>query len=335
MEQQFPGGSKTRVNLAGERVASGKPTLDDFLVIDNWRAAHKAVINNFQSILRGRTRGTNIIVAQRHKRKNTIFDKLKRYPKMKLSRMDDIAGCRLIFTDINELNIFRNEFLNANFDHVLKTSCDKYNYIKNPKETGYRGIHDVYEYKVGSENSKFLNGLLIEVQYRTKIQHVWATTVEVIGNITSSQPKFQKGDESLVKVMALASEILARTFEKTVGHFSDFSNKDVVDKFLKLNEETNIMAILKSVHKANAFADDKENVILTIVQNGGLEIFSFENDDEALERLFEIEKLMPENDTVLIKASSNRETKLAYRNYFSDVNEFIDNIENGLKFLMQ
>jgi putative GTP pyrophosphokinase len=100
---QFPGGSKERVSKAGSAVRAGNASPEDLQVIDAWRAAHRSVLNTFQAILRNRTRGTKIIVAQRHKRRSTIFGKLKRFPKMQLSRMDDVAGCRLIFKNSKEL----------------------------------------------------------------------------------------------------------------------------------------------------------------------------------------------------------------------------------------
>ena len=64
-----------------------------------WRAAPRPVLNTFQAILRNRTRGQDIIAAQRHKRRRTSFGKLERFPGMQLSPMDDVAGCRLIFQD--------------------------------------------------------------------------------------------------------------------------------------------------------------------------------------------------------------------------------------------
>ena len=94
---KYPGGSKSRVNRAGNNVRNDITTQDDLKVIEEWRAAHRGVLNTFQAILRTRTKGTNVTVAQRHKRKNTIFDKLQRIPGMQLARMDDVAGCRLIF----------------------------------------------------------------------------------------------------------------------------------------------------------------------------------------------------------------------------------------------
>jgi putative GTP pyrophosphokinase len=141
--QNFPGGSKSRVNRAGENVRAGTQTAEDLVVIEQWRAAHRAVLNTFQAILRSRTRGTGISVAQRHKRKRTIFDKLDRLPSMQLSRMDDIAGCRLIFQNVDSLVKFRHSFHKAHFNHKRRNELDKYDYIKEPKVTGYRGIHDV------------------------------------------------------------------------------------------------------------------------------------------------------------------------------------------------
>lgn len=61
-----------------------------------------------------------------------------------------------------------------------------------PKMDGYRGIHDVYEYDVRSDYGVMWNGLLIEIQYRTLLQHSWATAVEVAGLLTHNNPKFSQ-----------------------------------------------------------------------------------------------------------------------------------------------
>ena len=81
--------------------------------------------------------------------------------------MDDVAGCRLIFPTVEELYSFRQHFSQGNFKHKLRNNPDKWDYIKTPKRTGYRGVHDVYEYDVNSEQGRDYKGLLLEVQYRT------------------------------------------------------------------------------------------------------------------------------------------------------------------------
>ncbi|MFZ1416211.1 MAG: RelA/SpoT domain-containing protein [Defluviicoccus sp.] len=293
------------------------------MVIEEWRAAHRGVLNTFQAILRTRTRGTNIHVAQRHKRRMTIVDKLRRFPRMQLARMDDVAGCRLIFKSINELQSFRSTFHKARFNHKLRHEPDKYDYLKHPKHTGYRGIHDVYEYNVNSQAGKDLAGLYIEIQYRTLVQHAWATAVEVIGFITQSQPKFQRGDTRYEQAMALASELLARAHEQQNGPFPEASDKDILDRFLLLDNQLHLMQTLSGLNSAKGDVTDKRNSILIFSKEGELEVRNFRDATEALRSLFELEKKMPDRDIVLVRADTSEDVRLAFRNYFTDAHEFV------------
>lgn len=325
----FPGCSKTRVNRAGNNVRSGIPIDDDIHIIDQWRAAHRAILNTFQAILRIRTSGTNIVVAQRHKRKRTIYDKLRRIPGMDLSRMDDIAGCRLIFHNIDDLYRFRIDFHKARFKHKRRNDINKYDYIKRPKSSGYRGVHDVYEYNVNSKAGRDLAGLYVEIQYRTLVQHTWATAVEVIGFITESQPKFQKGDKRYEQAMALASEILARAYEHLKGPFPDIEDRDVVRQFLNLDKELSLLATLRGLNAANQAVLAKRNAILIFSNEEDLDIRTYRDAPEALRALFDLEKQHPEKDIVLVRADTSEDVRLAFKNYFSDAREFISQVETG------
>jgi ppGpp synthetase/RelA/SpoT-type nucleotidyltranferase len=328
---KFPGGSKTRVNRAGDRVRTGVASAEDLEVIEEWRAAHRAVLNTFQAILRIRAKGAGVKVAQRHKRKRTIFDKLERLPSMSLSRMDDVAGCRLIFKRPKDLYAFRDKFHRARFNHKRRNADDpnKYDYIKNPKETGYRGVHDVYEYDVNSNVGKVLTGLYIEVQYRTLVQHAWATAVEVIGFITESQPKFQKGDKRFEHAMALASEILARAHEDGRGPFPDIPDHELVDAFLASENDIALLETLRSLNAADKTVSAKRNAILIFSEGRPLEVKSYRDATEALRNLFLLEKEMPDQDIVLVRADTSDEIRLAFKNYFSDARDFIQLIEDG------
>ena len=331
----FPGGSRSRVNRAGDKIRAGSATADDLQVIDNWRAAHRAVLNTFQAILRNRTRRTKITVAQRHKRKSTIFDKLLRFPKMDLSRMDDVAGCRLIFRNVKELESFRAQFHKARFNHRRRNDIGKYDYINQPKTTGYRGIHDVYEYDVKSKVGKRLTGLYVEIQYRTLLQHTWATAVEVIGFITESQPKFKRGDTRYEEAMALASEILARAFENMKGPFPSMENREVVERFLALDKELALLDTLRGLNAAEKSVKKQRNAILIFSSSQELEIRTYRDSTEALRALFELEKTMPERDIVLVRADTTADVRLAFKNYFSDARDFIQKVEDGCTKLLQ
>lgn len=322
-EAIYPGGSRKRVSKAGDNVRAATASKEDLDTIEEWRAAHRGVLNTFQAILRTRTKFTQIIVAQRHKRKNTIFDKLRRLPGMKLARMDDVAGCRLIFQSIEELYAFRDKFHKARFKHKRRNDESKYHYINFPKDTGYRGIHDVYEYDVNSVAGQNLAGLYIEIQYRTLVQHAWATAIEVIGFITESQPKFKQGDRRYEHAMALASEILARAHEDLKGPFPKLADRELLEEFLTLDKELTLLQTLRGLNEAKGEISDKRNTILIFSETGELEVKSYRDAPDALRALFDLEKQMPNKDIVLVRADSSEEVRLAFRNYFSDAREFI------------
>ena len=286
--QTFPGGSRKRVTNAGSRIREGVATDEDVAVIDTWREAHRHVINSFQAIFRNRTRDTSIVVAQRHKRKRTIVDKLNRYPSMQLSRMDDVAGCRLIFDTIDDIHAFRESFHGARFNHKLKNVPDKYNYILYPKLSGYRGIHDVYEYDSTSLVGRDYKGLLLEVQYRTLPQHAWATCVELVGFLTENQPKFDRGEERIKTILRLASEIIARSVENMKSSLPDQTDAGVVHEFLALDNELHFMSMLNKLNATNRSASKHKNYILVFreEEDDPLEIFAYPNATNALRALF-------------------------------------------------
>ena len=252
---------------------------------------------------------------------------------MQLARMDDVAGCRLIFEQLDGLYKFRNALLGARFNHERRNELDKYDYIKSPKNSGYRGVHDVYEYDVKSEVGKKLAGLNLEVQYRSLVQHAWATAVEVIGFITESQPKFQMGDKRYENAMALASEILARSYENLKGPFPDLPDRELVGRFLAVDKELSLLRTLRGLNAANRTVSDKRNAILIFSESGELEVRSFRDGPDALRALFELEKQMPERDIVLVRADTSDEVRIAFRNYFSDARDFIKLVDDGCTLL--
>ena len=162
-----PTDSKNSIRKAGRLISTGAADQEHYDILNRWRMAHGYLINTFQANLRGRTKGKNIVVGQRLKRGATIVDKLQQGRAVDLATMHDIAGIRLTFPNVDEMAEFRAQFHTSRAKHKLVNDIDKYNYISRPKGSGYRGIHDVYRYHVGSENGVKWNGLLIEVQYRT------------------------------------------------------------------------------------------------------------------------------------------------------------------------
>lgn len=328
---KVPWVSKSRLNRAGEHLRDVDLLLDeDLIILEEWRAAHKHLLNSFQSILRNRRRKRDIVIAQRLKRRWAIADKLAREPKMRLARMDDVAGCRLIFPSIKTLNNFRHEMLTkTRFKHERRNEEDRYNYIDNPKSTRYRGIHDIYIYRTDSVEYQFADGLMLELQYRTKPQHAWATAVEVITRITENQPKFGRGDSRYQEYFRLTSEIISRTQESMVSCCADLSNDELLEMFYDVDRETGIQHILQSITVSNIAEAFGGNVILRYAKEGELNLHAVPPGKSPTELYFELEEQYKEDDIVLVKADTFAEIRTAYRNYFSDTQEFLQYVSDG------
>lgn len=93
------------VDKSGKRLAHLEypvTTLDGLgalTVLNNWRSSHAYPLNTFQMTLRTKARKLerDVIVAQRVKRLESIHAKLSRQPSMRMTQMQDIAGCRAVF----------------------------------------------------------------------------------------------------------------------------------------------------------------------------------------------------------------------------------------------
>ena len=344
--------SKNRVNKAGDSIRSGDFTADDIAVIDNWRAAHNKILNDWQSILRKRCRGKDIVFAQRLKRRVTIFDKLSRKEKMNLARMHDIAGCRLIFENLSDLNEYRKKLHSSTWIRHQRRKADKtpykYDYIDfpHPDNSGYRGIHDIYEYASRTGRPNEWNGLLVEIQYRTKAQHAWATANEIAGSMTGGHSKFGRGSKEQKDFFRLASEIIARTEEGKKSCYSNLTNLELYKAFNKVEKDIRLLKGLKNLkivseHGFHGYDILKNNIILIYKENESENTISFysnESFDEAKEKYFELEKKYSEKygekaDVVFVRAPTEESLRQAYKNYFSDAKDFVQLVKSGLEKL--
>ena len=99
-------------------------------------------------------------VTQRLKRADRIIEKLVRHPRMQLTTMDDIGGCRVVVPTLGDLDKLQ-RYLHRRWGDSVKT---RRNYVADPKPTGYRAYHLVV----------IRHGMPIEVQLRTAWQQNWA-----------------------------------------------------------------------------------------------------------------------------------------------------------------
>lgn len=335
--------SKRRVDRAGQRIGTPEQTDEDLEVLENWRAAHANILNTFKTLLYNRARDFNVQIAQRLKRRPTIIDKLTREPHMALSRMHDIAGCRVIFSDPADLYDFRGQMHAARFDHKRRgVEDDRWNYILRPKDSGYRGIHDVYTYHVEPKKGRAAekqpwNGMLVEIQYRTKIQHAWSTAVELAGLITENNPKFDRGSADFIEFFKLSSEILARTFEGSLSCYQELSNEQLLERFHEYEARTHLMDLFSQLKRTDGGLDLSSSSILIFHyagewdDEGRLEVRTFDSVNIAIQEYNRLEQELADRaDIVLVGSRSGESIKSAYRNYFSDAEEFVLLMREGL-----
>ncbi|MGR3659901.1 MAG: RelA/SpoT domain-containing protein [Paracoccaceae bacterium] len=344
----FPNHSKGEVNRAGRRLAQNEATDDDMGVIENWRASHNHILNTFQENLRRRAKLSDARTpVQRIKRLETIQNKLVRYPDMKLARMHDIVGCRVVFNNIEELERFRREFNKSRFSHIRRMkkgehnkTFDRYDYITNPKASGYRGIHDVFEFraKQGGQSKKAggekWNGLNIEVQYRTQIQHAWATAVEICDKFTENHGKFSNAPDDYLLYFQIASELLARHFEDMTGGLPEPTTEQLISDFLGLEKKHGMLHTLEGIQPSQEkFSDSRHSLLIFDEKAGTTKVLPFKLFREAVEEYFRLERESDNDvDVVLVAGEDSESVRFGFKNYFSDAREFVDYMHEACNF---
>lgn len=328
---EIPKYSKSEINKAGKTIAdknsSKKERQDALKVLNNWRSSHAYPLQVIASNLR--SKNPDSIVVQRLKRLDSITGKIERFPKMDLYRMQDLGGCRVIVDSIDEVYSAMNQYKSSRIRHILKR---EYDYIQNPKESGYRSYHMVYQFH-SDRKETYNKNMLIEIQFRTKIQHTWATAVEMMGIYTKSNLKSSQGNEDILRFFTLVSSILALKEGTPVCPNTSESADELIKEIKSLDSKHNIVSTLSGLNVAIDFDEKNENkknnyyILILDYTRKRMRIKSFEtkNIEVATEVYNQLEgKLESDKNIVLVSASSFDSLRAAYPNYFTDIQEFVD-----------
>lgn len=342
-----PPTSKSAVRKAGQKISNDTATEQDYALVDQWRASHGYIINTFQAWLKGHfeKQAFSVEFAQRLKRRNTVLGKLKRRKADKsllitdVSSMHDFAGCRMIFDSLADLTKFR-EYLHSpkimrNVEHILRNEPEKYNYIEKPKLTGYRGIHDVYKHfprgTTRSQDKKPWDGLLVEIQYRTRAQHAWATAVEISDLLDGEQTKFELDQSKRGKFFALASEIIARSHEGINRAFPGHETSELRSQLQDLENELGILGRLAVLKQFESADELKRHNVLNIYRNEdgtpALEVIPLSSATKAIKKASELESSERSINAVYVRSDNPHQLRSAYRNYFNDPIDFVKIIQ--------
>ena len=337
--------SKKQVQKAGKLLAEDTATSEEFAqamaTLSDWRALHNYPINTFQATLRGKVKKLGFkspIIAQRLKRTPSIVRKLQRFPNMNLARMQDIGGIRIVLANVAEVYRLHTNILNSKRPFEHEPLLPPKDYIKEPKSDGYRSLHQVFKYK--STTYPELDGLQIELQIRTKLQHAWATAVETLGIIEKSSFKTGEGSEEFKRFFMLASALFSYNERQPIlPALADIPIKEIAKELRALEAKLQIFAKLqglivtaKHIETSSTKSDEYHLMELdTSKESPAISLIPFTKSQlemaESIYKMREIETQdKPYIELVLISAGNLKEIKKAYPNYFLDTQDFIKNL---------
>ncbi|WP_242512651.1 RelA/SpoT domain-containing protein, partial [Enterobacter hormaechei] len=246
--------SKNQVKKAGECIRKGNGDIEKAIeIIQQYRAAHLYPLMIIKNLVwkHAQKINKNAIIARRLKRLPTIIDKLRRKTldgvtpnSIAVTRMSDIGGCRVIVENRLQLLLLDSSLDKSRTTHKSKVK----DYIKSPKSTGYRGIHRIYTCYDKDEAHQW-KGFDIEVQLRTKLQHLWATTIEVVdlceGRTLKTNPF--ESNPSWVNFFRLMSEFIAE--EEEFITLTPQEKNQIKIRLMSLNDKLNAIEKLKSFNR--------------------------------------------------------------------------------------
>ena len=228
-------------------------------------------------------------------------------------------------------------------------------YITSPKKDGYRGYHLIGRFT--DCNGEIKN---IEIQLRTRIQHYWATGLEIVDLFTGQALKSSIGEDKWKDFFSATSE----QFEiiERIPAFSKLEKQEQVSKFAKKLGSSNDIDLIYShklcqyylkdldvFERLGAFANSLkviDNQLIEIESEAGyiLLVINFKDhnltstlfaDDlngkrDAEKKYIEAEKHAAKEEGIvvaLVSSSNVGGIKEAYPNYFADSTNFLKYLE--------
>ena len=337
--------SRTRVNAAGDELIAPSSSLDELRnarsVVNNWRAAHSLPLDCIRTELQQRVAGfgEEAVVAARLKRLPSIEAKLRRFRSMRLGRMQDVGGCRVVLPSVADVLGIAGRYGSEPSPHAVIHSDD---YIAEPRASGYRGVHLVSRFRPGGEEQAVYEGMRIEIQLRSRLQHVWATAVETVGTFSGQALKSSAGDEQWLRLFALMGSEMAFAEDRPLVPGTPKTRQALREELSEVAHDVDAVARLERYRETL-------RVLEGHVRNGKAEYFhiivdSMPNDvarvrwneypeherEEAILAFEEVEAAIehfPGADTVLVRVASIDTLRDAYPSYFADTRVFVDRLK--------
>jgi ppGpp synthetase/RelA/SpoT-type nucleotidyltranferase len=177
------------VDKLGDRLRKGEIAEADFRELDAYRRSFAESYEEIVDIVR---KATQLEPTGRPAKSTTsIIEKLRRET-IRLSQMQDIAGCRLLVPSL----LVQNQLVER-----LKSVLPKAVIVDRRKQPsfGYRAVHII----ATARNKP------IEIQIRTEFQHLWAQLSEKLSDVENPAIKYGGGSSATQKWLSAISGLIA------------------------------------------------------------------------------------------------------------------------------
>lgn len=342
------------IKKAGKNLIKNPNDEKSLDILSYWRSDHIKPLDEATKLLKeiSDSIDKHAIIAKRLKRTASIIRKLERFKDngMQLSTMNDIGGCRIVLSNTKKVYKLV-KFLTLSNKFQLRND-----YIENPKPDGYKSIHLIGEFNNSNGEKR-----KIELQIRTRVQHSWATALEIVDLFTQQSIKTNMGNKDwsdfflylskqftlLERNNYLLSSKIESNYIKFIEDFKKSENEElrfsiykvhtlidklnIINNFNLFKESLNITSSHLSQYKA------QEGYILIKIDkltSGKEETFNVSSVfypkkdlDEALEEYLRIEKNTLSGKAyvvALVSVDSISDIQNAYPNYFADSTKFIE-----------
>jgi putative GTP pyrophosphokinase len=180
--------SKTQIDRLGDRLRIDPRNQDDLILLDEFRRsfgpAYQVVVKRIRELKLKPT-------GRPEKSTPSVIEKLKR-ESIRLTQIQDIAGCRIVIPDIPAQNRTVDSLL-AVLSQV--TVADR----RTKPSHGYRAVHLVTQ----------ISGMPVEIQIRTELQHAWAELSEKLADVVDSSIKYGGGPDPVKDMLGTISGHIA------------------------------------------------------------------------------------------------------------------------------
>jgi putative GTP pyrophosphokinase len=209
------------VDKLGDRLRKGRVEEGDSRLLDSYRRLFAEAYEEVVALIRDATKLEP--TGRTAKSTTSITEKLRR-EKIRLTQMQDIAGCRLVVPDVAAQNQAVDRIMNA-LPHAHLVDRRK------TPSFGYRAVHIVATAKDRP----------VEIQIRTELQHLWAQLSEKLSDVFGPGIKYGGGDSKMQEYLSVASAAIA-SYEEPELMFSSLPQPEDIQletRAAKLTEELN------------------------------------------------------------------------------------------------